>query len=86
MIYLEAYLTSCTFDYMSEDFDNHLFVASIFSCSYVFPLIFMIVYYSRIVSHVVAHEKALKEQVSWTIKLYKKLEIFLQNTGISRLF
>nr|APY20670.1 ultraviolet sensitive opsin [Stylops melittae] len=58
----EAYLTSCTFDYMSEDFDNHLFVASIFSCSYVFPLFFMIIYYSRIVSHVVAHENALKEQ------------------------
>nr|APY20682.1 ultraviolet sensitive opsin 1 [Xenos vesparum] len=58
----EAYLTSCTFDYMSESFDNHLFVACIFTCSYVFPLFFMIYYYSQIVSHVVNHEKALKEQ------------------------
>nr|WCQ76400.1 ultraviolet sensitive opsin 1 [Notolioon sp. CRS 2022] len=58
----EGYLTSCTFDYLLNTFDNHMFVAVIFVCSYVIPMSLIIYYYSQIVSHVVNHEKALKEQ------------------------
>lgn len=39
-----------------------MFVAVIFTFSYVLPMSMIIYYYSQIVSHVVAHEKALKEQ------------------------
>nr|WCQ76401.1 ultraviolet sensitive opsin 1 [Byrrhus pilula] len=58
----EGYLTSCTFDYLLNTFDNHVFVAAIFTCSYVIPMSLIIYFYSQIVSHVINHEKALKEQ------------------------
>lgn len=58
----EGYLTACTFDYLSEDYDTKIFVASIFVCSYVFPLTMIIYYYSQIVKHVFSHEKTLREQ------------------------
>ncbi|XP_037906577.1 opsin Rh4-like isoform X4 [Hermetia illucens] len=58
----EGYLTSCTFDYLTDNFDTKLFVGSIFTCSYVIPMIMIIYFYSQIVSHVFSHEKALREQ------------------------
>ncbi|CAG9860516.1 unnamed protein product [Phyllotreta striolata] len=58
----EGYLTACSFDYLTLTFDNKLFVGSIFVCSYVFPMMAIIYYYSQIVSKVFAHEKALREQ------------------------
>jgi len=58
----EGYLTSCTFDYLTDSFDNRLFVATIFTFSYVIPMSLIIYYYSQIVSHVIQHEKALREQ------------------------
>nr|WCQ76388.1 ultraviolet sensitive opsin 1 [Capnodis tenebrionis] len=58
----EGFLTACSFDYLTDTFDNRLFVASIFTCSYVFPMVLIIYYYSQIVSHVIRHEKALKDQ------------------------
>lgn len=58
----EGYLTSCTFDYLTDTFDNHMFVGTIFTFSYVLPMSMIIYYYSQIVSHVVNHEKALREQ------------------------
>nr|ACH56537.1 putative ultraviolet I opsin [Thermonectus marmoratus] len=58
----EGFLTACTFDYLTDTFDNHMFVAVIFTFSYCIPMSLIIYYYSQIVSHVVAHEKALKEQ------------------------
>lgn len=58
----EGYLTSCTFDYLTDTFDNHMFVGVIFTFSYVIPMSLIIYFYSQIVSHVVNHEKALKEQ------------------------
>jgi r-opsin len=39
-----------------------MFVGVIFTFSYILPMSLIIYYYSQIVSHVVAHEKALKEQ------------------------
>lgn len=58
----EGYLTSCTFDYLTDSFDNRMFVATIFTFSYVIPMSFIIYFYSQIVTHVIAHEKALKCQ------------------------
>ncbi|XP_022919991.2 leukocyte receptor cluster member 8 homolog isoform X2 [Onthophagus taurus] len=58
----EGYLTSCTFDYFTDTFDNDLFVAVIFTFSYAIPMTMIIYFYSQIVGHVMKHEKALKEQ------------------------
>lgn len=56
----EGYLTSCTFDYLTNTFDTKLFVACIFTCSYVFPMSMIIYFYSGIVKQVFAHEAALR--------------------------
>nr|BCK34771.1 ultraviolet-sensitive opsin [Theretra japonica] len=58
----EGYLTSCSFDYLTNTFDTKLFVACIFACSYVFPMSMIIYFYSGIVKQVFAHEAALREQ------------------------
>nr|QWV42721.1 ultraviolet sensitive opsin [Mimemodes sp. CRS 2021] len=58
----EGYLTTCTFDYLTDTFDNHVFVGTIFFCSYVVPMTAIIYFYSQIVSKVFSHEKALREQ------------------------
>nr|QWV42709.1 ultraviolet sensitive opsin [Brachypeplus habecki] len=58
----EGYLTTCSFDYLTNTFDNHLFVGCIFFCSYVVPMSMIIYFYSQIVSKVFSHEKALREQ------------------------
>uniref|UniRef100_A0A336MFJ1 CSON000938 protein n=1 Tax=Culicoides sonorensis TaxID=179676 RepID=A0A336MFJ1_CULSO len=58
----EGYLTSCTFDYLTTTFDNKMFVGTLFTFSYVFPMSLIIYYYSQIVSHVANHEKALRDQ------------------------
>ncbi|KAF7278024.1 hypothetical protein GWI33_008944 [Rhynchophorus ferrugineus] len=58
----EGFLTACTFDYLTRTFDNRLFVGTIFTFSYVMPMLMIIYYYSQIVSKVFSHEKALREQ------------------------
>nr|QWV42628.1 ultraviolet sensitive opsin 1 [Mordella albosuturalis] len=58
----EGFLTTCTFDYLTNTFDNHLFVGAIFFCSYCIPMSMIIFFYSQIVSKVFSHEKALREQ------------------------
>ncbi|KNC21061.1 Opsin Rh3 [Lucilia cuprina] len=58
----EGYLTSCTFDYLTDNFDTRLFVGTIFFFSFVCPTVMIIYYYSQIVGHVFSHEKALREQ------------------------
>lgn len=46
-----------------DTFDNHMFVAVIFTFSYVIPMSMIIYFYSQIVKHVFSHEKALRDQV-----------------------
>nr|AHA48199.1 UV opsin [Loxostege sticticalis] len=58
----EGYLTSCTFDYLTNTFDTKLFVGCIFVCSYILPMSLIIYFYSGIVKQVFAHEAALREQ------------------------
>ncbi|GBP19858.1 Opsin-2 [Eumeta japonica] len=57
---VKGYLTSCTFDYLTNTFDTKLFVGCIFVCSYVFPMSLIIYFYSGIVKQVFAHEAALR--------------------------
>nr|BAQ54782.1 opsin, short-wavelength sensitive type [Macromia amphigena] len=58
----EGYLTTCSFDYMTEGKATQLFVITIFIWSYLFPLLTIALFYSKILSHVREHEKMLKEQ------------------------
>jgi r-opsin len=53
---VEGFLTTCSFDYMTEDASTKLFVGTIFVYSYVIPLGLLIFYYSKIVKHVHVHE------------------------------
>ncbi|CAB3363334.1 Hypothetical predicted protein [Cloeon dipterum] len=58
----EGFLTSCTFDYLTNNMETKLFVFFIFIFSYFVPMFSIIFFYSQIVGHVVNHEKALKAQ------------------------
>ena len=58
----EGFLTSCTFDYLTDTLDTKVFVSMIFTCSYVIPMTFTVYFYSLIFFHVVQHEKSLKKQ------------------------
>lgn len=69
----EGYLTSCTFDYLTDSFDTRLFVGTIFTFSYFIPMSLIIFFYSQICSHVFSHEKALREQVRSTAIVYSTL-------------
>lgn len=58
----EGYLTACTFDYLTDTFDNQLFVAAIFTFSYAIPMLLIMFFYSQIVKHIFSHEKTLRAQ------------------------
>ncbi|XP_066585003.1 opsin, ultraviolet-sensitive [Prorops nasuta] len=58
----EGFLTSCTFDYLTDTAEIRYFTATIFVFAYAFPMSLILYYYSQIVSHVINHEKALREQ------------------------
>lgn len=58
----EGFLSTCSFDYLSESFDNKFFVTVLFTFAYVLPMMLIIFYYSLICKHVFSHEKALKAQ------------------------
>ncbi|XP_037790766.1 opsin, ultraviolet-sensitive-like isoform X1 [Penaeus monodon] len=58
----EGFLTTCSFDYLTEDENTRTFVAAIFFFSYIVPGFFIVFFYSQIFSHVRAHEKAMRAQ------------------------
>ncbi|XP_054286216.1 opsin, ultraviolet-sensitive-like [Macrosteles quadrilineatus] len=58
----EGYLTACSFDYLTNTDENRFFVLVLFCICYVLPMSLIVFFYSQIVSHVVNHEKALREQ------------------------
>ncbi|KAG8312869.1 opsin, ultraviolet-sensitive-like [Homalodisca vitripennis] len=58
----EGYLTACSFDYLTRTPENQFFVLVLFFVCYVLPMTMIVFFYSQIVSHVVNHEKALKQQ------------------------
>ncbi|XP_045596873.1 opsin, ultraviolet-sensitive [Procambarus clarkii] len=58
----EGFLTTCTFDYMSEDASTRAFVGSIFVFAYIVPGSLVFYFYGQIFVHVRAHEQAMREQ------------------------
>nr|AMH38608.1 opsin Rh3 [Platyeriocheir formosa] len=58
----EGFLTTCSFDYLTEDFNTRSFVGAIFIFSYIVPGAMIVYFYSQIYSHVRAHEKAMRAQ------------------------
>nr|BAQ54786.1 opsin, short-wavelength sensitive type [Macromia amphigena] len=58
----EGYLTTCSFDYLTEGKSTQLFTIVIFVWAYIIPLLLIALFYSRILSHVREHEKMLREQ------------------------
>ncbi|KAK8741698.1 hypothetical protein OTU49_002348 [Cherax quadricarinatus] len=58
----EGFLTTCSFDYLTETSSTRAFVGCIFVFSYVIPGCIIVYFYSQIFSHVKAHEKAMREQ------------------------
>nr|ADN96745.1 blue-sensitive visual pigment [Dryas iulia] len=58
----EGFLTTCSFDYFTEDQDTKLFVMCIFTWSYAIPMLFICYFYSKLFGAVRLHERMLKEQ------------------------
>ncbi|XP_014243083.1 opsin, ultraviolet-sensitive [Cimex lectularius] len=58
----EGFLTSCTFDYLTQTDEIRSWVATMFAICYVIPLSLVIYFYSQMVSHVIIHEHNLREQ------------------------
>lgn len=59
---LEGQLLSCSYDYLTEDWNAKSFVLYAYVFNYVVPVSICIFFYSQIVMAVVKHERALKEQ------------------------
>ncbi len=53
---------SCSYDYLTEDWNHKSFVLVAFIFNYCIPMLTVIFFYSQIVKAVVAHEAALKAQ------------------------
>uniref|UniRef100_A0AAU8BD76 Short wavelength-sensitive opsin n=1 Tax=Conopomorpha sinensis TaxID=940481 RepID=A0AAU8BD76_9NEOP len=58
----EGFLTTCSFDYFTDDQDTRVFVACIFVWSYCIPMLLICYFYSQLFSAVRLHERMLKEQ------------------------
>ena len=58
----EGQLISCSYDYLSEDWNSISFVLYAYIFNYCVPVGSCVFFYSQIVMAVVKHEKALKEQ------------------------
>ncbi|EEB10005.1 class A rhodopsin-like G-protein coupled receptor GPRop2, putative [Pediculus humanus corporis] len=58
----EGYLTTCTVDYLTDTSQTRMFIVTIFFAAYVLPLSLIIYFYTKIVLHVINHEKSLKAQ------------------------
>jgi len=59
---LEGLFMTCSYDYLSEDWNRKSFILYAFIFNYCFPMLMVIFYYTQIVRAVVKHESALKAQ------------------------
>lgn len=62
IIFLIRFLTTCSFDFLTDDDDTRVFVACIFTWAYFLPLILITFFYAMLFKHVRAHEAAMKKQ------------------------
>ncbi|XP_013192766.2 opsin-3 [Amyelois transitella] len=58
----EGFLTTCSFDYFTDDQDTKVFVACIFVWSYCIPMSLICYFYSQLFGAVRLHERMLQEQ------------------------
>jgi len=58
----EGMLFTCSYDYLTDDFNHKSFVLFAFVFNYMVPMILTFFYYSSIVKGVWAHEEQLKAQ------------------------
>eukprot|EP00096_Caligus_rogercresseyi_P000708 TRINITY_DN11208_c0_g1_i1.p1 TRINITY_DN11208_c0_g1~~TRINITY_DN11208_c0_g1_i1.p1 ORF type:complete len:375 (+),score=75.85 TRINITY_DN11208_c0_g1_i1:1313-2437(+) len=58
----EGLLLTCSYDYLTEDWNNFSYIIFTVFFLYIIPLVMIIFYYSSIVKAVWAHELALKKQ------------------------
>lgn len=58
----EGYLTTCSFDYLTDNQDTRVFVACIFVWAYCIPMMVITIFYYKLFGQVRAHERLLKEQ------------------------
>ncbi|EDW11517.1 opsin Rh5 [Drosophila mojavensis] len=58
----EGYLTTCTFDYLTNTDETRLFVRTIFVWAYVIPMTMILVSYYKLFTHVRTHERMLADQ------------------------
>nr|QPZ55120.1 BRh2 [Eumaeus atala] len=58
----EGFLTTCSFDYLTDDSDTKIFVLSCCVWSYFIPIIILCYYYFQLFGAVRNHEKMLREQ------------------------
>ncbi len=60
--YSEGLLVTCSYDYLTEDWNHKSYVMYAFTINYMMPMLTVIFFYSQIVKAVVAHEASLKAQ------------------------
>ena len=58
----EGQLITCSYEYMSDDWNTKSFVMFTLFTNYIAPISIAIFFYSQIVMAVVSHEKALRDQ------------------------
>ena len=58
----EGYLTSCTFDYMTDNMETKMFVFVLWIWCWIMPLGVIVFSYGKITTQVMTHEARLKEQ------------------------
>lgn len=58
----EGFLTTCSFDYLTEDQETRVFVGCIFAWAYAIPMCLICFFYFQLFGHVQQHEAMLKNQ------------------------
>lgn len=71
----EGFLTTCSFDFLSDDQDTKVFVACIFGWAYCIPMTLIVYFYSQLFKSVRRHEKMLRDQVSHDLQFFFLLQI-----------
>lgn len=65
----EGFLTTCSFDYLTDDEDTRTFVITIFFWAYVLPMLLIVYFYSQLLKSIRSHEKMLRDQVGGNLTI-----------------
>ena len=75
---LEGLFMTCSYDYLSEDWNRKSFILHAFIFNYCFPMLMVIFYYTQIARAVVVHESALKSQAKkMNVESLRSNEVFV---------